>query len=81
MYAPTPVPESAAELPGYLSRELQALAQSLAGTQDFLILQTLHVEPAKPREGMVVKADGTDWDPGAGAGFYGYDTGAWVQLG
>ena len=40
----------------------------------------LHVEPARLIEGMVVKADGTDWNPGAGAGFYGY-SGAWVKLG
>ena len=40
----------------------------------------LHVEPDKPRDGDLVYADGTDWDPGAGEGFYGYENGVWVKL-
>ncbi len=80
-YFPTPVPATPAEIPAYLARELQALSQSLSGVQDFLILDTLHVAPKKPREGMVVKADGVNWNPASGAGFYGYKSGAWVLLG
>lgn len=79
-YSPTPVPTSANALPNYLSTELQALSQSLQTAQPFLMLQTLHAEPLKPREGMVVKADGTNWNPGSGAGFYGYRAG-WRFLG
>lgn len=37
--------------------------------------------PVEPVEGMIVRADGTSWDPGSGRGFYGYDNGAWVFLG
>lgn len=37
-------------------------------------------EPSKPREGMLVIADGVAWDPGAGKGAYEYKTGAWVKL-
>lgn len=48
---------------------------------DFMVLKKLNKEPAKRRTGMVVLADGSDWDPGSGAGFYGYNAGAWVKLG
>lgn len=37
-------------------------------------------EPRQPREGMIVIADGTQWNPGAGAGYYGYRDGAWRPL-
>jgi hypothetical protein len=39
-----------------------------------------HVAPAKPREGMVRFADGTNWNPGAGTGYYAYVSGAWAKL-
>lgn len=44
-------------------------------------LKVLHVEPSKPRNGDVILADGTDFNPGSGAGFYGRSAGAWVLLG
>jgi len=37
--------------------------------------------PINPDEGMIVRADGTSWNPGSGGGFYGYHGGAWVFLG
>lgn len=37
--------------------------------------------PAKPREGMIVGADGTNWNPGSGKGIYAYYSGAWNYLG
>jgi hypothetical protein len=40
-----------------------------------------HVPPGKPREGMLVYADGTDWNPGSGAGYYVYYAGAWHAMG
>ena len=30
--------------------------------------------------GSIVYADGTSWDPGAGAGFYGYEGSLWVKM-
>lgn len=36
--------------------------------------------PLKPREGMIVSADGAGWNPGSGAGAYEYKGGAWVKL-
>lgn len=81
MYAPTPVPTDAGAIPQYLATELQALAQSLLNTQEFVIFKELNVAPAKPRKGMVCLADGTNWNPGAGAGLYVYRGAAWHLLG
>jgi hypothetical protein len=39
-----------------------------------------HVAPGKPREGLLVYADGTDWNPGSGAGYYVFYAGAWHPM-
>ena len=58
-------------------RELQEWAlRGLTGLQ----LQPQYVEPFRPREGYVVYADGTEWNPGSGAGLYYYDGSAWVFI-
>ena len=45
-------------------------------------VEVLHVEPDNPRNGEIRFADGTDWDPGSGEGYYGYKEGTgWVLLG
>jgi len=41
------------------------------------VLPIMTAAPAAPDEGMIVYADGTSWDPGNGAGFYGYIGGIW----
>lgn len=40
----------------------------------------LAVAPEKPYEGMLVGADGTNWDPGSGRGAYEYINGGWAKL-
>lgn len=80
MYAPTPVPRDAAQLSEYLTRELLTLSNSLTQQVPYIQLQTLHVAPTKTVEGLLVKADGTDWNPGSGAGVYCYRSG-WKLLG
>ena len=47
-----------------------------------MIVQTqkLYVAPTKPREGMIVIADGASWNPGAGAGTYVYRSSAWRKM-
>ena len=50
------------------------------GLNDIQLIE-LNAEPVRPRTGMIVLADGTNWDPGDGAGFYGYRGAAWVKLG
>lgn len=81
MYQPRAVPPNPADLPAFLQQELLNIARaSLEGNQ-FLSLEMQYVAPSKPRDGMVVLADGTSWNPGSGEGFYGYRAGAWRFLG
>jgi hypothetical protein len=81
MYTPSDVPVDTAQVGDFLRRELLSIAQSFQAQAPFLLLKTLYVAPAKPREGLIVLADGTSWNPGAGAGFYGYRGAAWHLLG
>ena len=60
--------------------ELTRLAIEFAQPSDYLALKTLHEAPNKTLEGMIVKADGTNWNPGSGAGVYAYVGSAWVKL-
>jgi hypothetical protein len=80
-YVPEPFVklESLEELQEYLYR---ALAQISAGVTvaESLQLEELHVEPSKRNPGMIVWADGTDWNPGSGAGLYWWNGSAWVFI-
>lgn len=63
-----------------LAAELAKIAQAMETQDQFLALDTLYAAPKKFREGTIVKADGVTWNPGSGAGFYGYRAG-WRFLG
>lgn len=43
-------------------------------------LRLVGQEPLRPREGMIVAADGTNWNPGGGKGIYAYLGTVWVKL-
>lgn len=68
------------ELARAVAAEFQFLARQLQELE-YLQLRELNAAPTRPREGMIVLADGTNWNPGSGAGFYGYYGGAWNKLG
>lgn len=76
-YVPTDPPVDDKGLRLWIYAELQRIAEGAGELQ----LDTLHAAPSKPREGLVVMADGTDWDPGSGAGAYIYRGSAWHLLG
>lgn len=61
----------------------QELARVAGGFESISSVQfdELHVEPAKPRTGLTVLADGTDWNPGGGQGVYTYYNNTWNKLG
>jgi hypothetical protein len=61
--------------------ELHKIAQALDTEDERITLAVLHAAPTKFRAGTIVLADGADWNPGAGAGFYGYHSGVWNKLG
>lgn len=73
-------PQDPKALPEYLGREFNAIAQAMTGPADVVRLEPQAVAPLKPRDGMVVYADGTNWNPGAGAGVYARVSGAWVKM-
>lgn len=81
MYAPTAVPDDAPRgLKAWLADQLRRIAAELVTPQPRVVqLQVLGVEP-RARDGMIAYADGTQWNPGSGVGFYGYQNGAWVKL-
>ncbi len=79
-YVPETPPSDNGQLSAYVERELNKVKMAI----DLLALGHLdktYVAPTKPREGDIRLADGTSWNPGAGAGFYGYYGSAWVKLG
>lgn len=65
----------------WVTRELESVRKEFEDTKA-LELRTRHAAPEKPRAGMLVYADGTDWDPGSGEGLYVYtEAGAWEVVG
>lgn len=62
-----------------MQEELTRIAASIDALYDGL-REIRHAAPARPKEGMIVIADGTDWNPGSGAGAYEYKGGAWSKL-
>jgi hypothetical protein len=47
---------------------------------DVLTFTILNAPPAKLSDGMLVYADGTNWDPGSGRGLYERRSSAWFKL-
>lgn len=80
-YTPTVPPEfqDVSEARQWIVQELQRIAEEFSETIA-LELRPIFAPPKQPREGMIVSADGTSWNPGAGAGAYEYKGGAWVKL-
>lgn len=80
-YTPTRVPviNTVEELRRFVEEELQRLARSLQ-TTPLLTLQKVYREPERVRDGMIAYADGAEWNPGSGEGFYGREAGSWVKL-
>ncbi len=71
-----------ASLLSFMGRLFRDLAAALVAMRvDFVQMKVTHVVPDKPRNGMLIEADGTDWDPGSGAGLYIYRSGSWVKVG
>lgn len=79
MYTPSAVPADVKDLVAFLRNELSTIAAQMSNV-DSIVLPTLYAAPKRIVEGMVVKADGTTWNPGSGGGIYARISGAWVKL-
>jgi hypothetical protein len=66
---------------GSVQQEFEQVSRAMSEPNDMLLLEMRYVAPAKPRDGMVVLADGVNFNPGSGGGYYGYRAGAWRFLG
>lgn len=82
MYSPVRYtgPDDFAVLALWVYNELVAIAQSYYDLSEIQFV-TRNAAPAKPRTGLTVLADGTNWNPGSGAGVYTYYGAAWHKLG
>lgn len=80
MYRKNNVPPDANALPAYLDQELSEIERAQNEPMFILQLAVSNVPPVKVRPGMLVEADGKNWNPGSGAGLYIYRAGAWVFI-
>jgi len=77
-YIPT-VPEKYDSV--YFSKLLRDMQNAVAEIREqFIYIEEVNAVIAKPRNGIIVYADGTNWDPGQGRGLYQYQNGAWVLI-
>ncbi len=67
-------------LAAYVDDQLYKVGATFQG-RTMVTLSPLYQEPLKLKDGMVVLADGSNWDPGSGEGYYGYYDGSWHKLG
>ena len=81
-YAPSQVPDDAAEMQRFFSSELHKIATAITGLSLGHLDKTT-VVPPKPRDGDIRYADGINWNPGSGTGVYYYKAAAssWIFLG
>lgn len=75
-YIPSPTPSIADDLPNYTQEELKRVSETVNNISDGHLDKT-HVEPAKPRDGDIRYADGSDWNPGQGENLYYFDGTIW----
>lgn len=81
MYRPNNVPPNASEIPAFLNEELWRISREWMTADDALFLKIQNVAPEKTIEGMIVLADGVNWNPGSGQGMYRYQGGSWKFVG
>jgi hypothetical protein len=74
-------PPESGPLAGWAFEELKKLEDKLQQLDHIRFAKT-YVEPAKLTDGLIVYADGSEWDPGSGIGLYRYEVGTgWEFLG
>ena len=62
-----------------LQQKLEELRAQVQELRD-LLLKEHHRQPPRVYEPMLVYADGTNWNPGGGRGYYARINGVWVKL-
>ncbi len=79
---PATAPEAPKEFQIWMVDELRHISDAIGEIEtDSVFLKQWNVEPARLYDGQIIYADGTNFDPGSGEGFYGYHSAAWHFLG
>lgn len=78
-FVPSHPPDNS-PLARWLFDEFRRLSEEINTQQERLRVAELNAAPSKPRDGDIVYADGTNWNPGSGEGFYGRSAGAWSKF-
>ncbi len=78
-YRPAPL-SADTNLLTYIFEELMRVSATLDDLADGRYVEIRYAAPVKPQEGHLAWADGTNWNPGSGAGMYEYKAGSWVKL-
>lgn len=84
MYRPGFPPDDPAQLPSYLEAEQVKVLREFNDPKPFILLHINHSAPKAPSDPnvlMLAAADGTDWNPGSGAGLYRYQNNTWTFVG
>lgn len=66
----------------FLEEQFRYISEALQEVENIQLKQ-LNAPPDRPRDGLIVLADGTNWEPvvAGGEGYYGYYAAAWHKLG
>lgn len=75
-YTPSSPPQDEEGFRKWVSAELLRVG---AAVYNASVVPTYYQEP-RPEEGLLAIADGTSWNPGAGAGLYIYLNSAWTFI-
>lgn len=76
-YAPGIPPTDDARLREYIQKELLKISDTI---DQIHLHEKSYKAPAKPQDGQVEFADGTNWNPGSGEGLYAYYNSTWNKL-
>lgn len=79
-YQPGDPPADVAQLQRFLREEQLKLKAAIDALADGFA-PVVHAYPPKPRDGMIRNFDGTQVNPGSGAGLYRYGNNTWNYLG
>ena len=79
-YEEPPQEDDVSKLTEYVARMFLSLSFQ-SQEYNYLILPAINVAPERPISGMIVHADGTNWNPGSGQGIYAYYNLSWKKLG
>ena len=77
--APPAVSDDMRSITDWLMRELENIGRAFQ-EQDHVQLVVRSTSIERARSGMLTYADSVNWNPGSGAGFYGYVATSWVKL-